>query len=82
MVKSNVDALGIIFPNSYDDLVPELVTDRLMASIPFASRYRMIDFLLSGMVSSGESAVYAGADFRTAAHPHLNSHSDIPGHGI
>lgn len=53
MVKSNVDALGIIFPNSYDDLVPELVTDRLMASIPFASRYRMIDFLLSGMVSSG-----------------------------
>lgn len=53
MVNSNADALGIIFPNSYDDLVPELVTDRLMASIPFASRYRMIDFILSSMVNSG-----------------------------
>lgn len=53
MVNSNTDALGIIFPNSYDDLVPELVTDRLMASIPFAGRYRMIDFILSSMVNSG-----------------------------
>ena len=31
MVKSNVNALGIIFPNSYDNMVPELVTERLMA---------------------------------------------------
>lgn len=53
MVNSNADALGIIFPNSYDALVPELVTDRLMASIPFAGRYRMIDFILSSMVNSG-----------------------------
>lgn len=53
MVSSNVDALGIIFPNSYDATVPELVTERLMASIPFASRYRMIDFVLSGMVNAG-----------------------------
>lgn len=52
MVKSNVNALGIIFPNSYDNMVPELVTERLMASIPFAGRYRMIDFILSSMVSS------------------------------
>ena len=43
MVKSNVNALGIIFPNSYDNMVPELVTERLMASIPFAGRYRMIE---------------------------------------
>lgn len=53
MVKSNTDALGIIFPNSYDSLVPELVTERLMASIPFAGRYRMVDFLLSSMVNCG-----------------------------
>lgn len=53
MVSSNANALGIIFPNSYDSLVPELVSERLMASIPFASRYRMIDFLLSSMVNSG-----------------------------
>ena len=51
MVNSNANALGIIFPNSYDNMVPELVTARLMASIPFASRYRMVDFILSSMVN-------------------------------
>ena len=53
MVKSNIDALGIIFPNSYDNQVPELCNERLMASIPFASRYRMIDYVLSSMVNCG-----------------------------
>lgn len=53
MVNSNADALGIIFPNSYDTLVPELVSVRLMASIPFAGRYRMVDFILSSMVNCG-----------------------------
>ena len=53
MVSSNANAMGIIFPNSYDSLVPELVSNRLMASIPFASRYRMIDFILSSMVNCG-----------------------------
>ena len=53
MLTSKEKAMGIIFPNSYDSFVPELVTERLMASIPFASRYRMIDFVLSNMVNSG-----------------------------
>lgn len=53
MVNSNTSALGIIFPNSYDSFVPDLVNVRLMASIPFASRYRMIDFILSSMVNCG-----------------------------
>ncbi len=53
MVKSNTSVVGIIFPNSYDALVPELVSVRLMASIPFASRYRVIDFILSSMTHSG-----------------------------
>ncbi len=53
MVNSNSDALGIIFPNSYDSLVPELVSERLMASIPFAGRYRLVDFILSSMVNCG-----------------------------
>ena len=53
MVNSNANALGIIFPNSYDGLVPELVTERLMASIPFAGRYRLVDFILSSMVNCG-----------------------------
>ncbi|MCI7106384.1 MAG: glucose-1-phosphate adenylyltransferase subunit GlgD [Lachnospiraceae bacterium] len=53
MVNTKAEALGIIFPNSYDALVPELVSERLMASIPFASRYRMCDFIISSMVHSG-----------------------------
>lgn len=53
MLNVNADALGIIFPNSYDALVPELVSERLMASIPFASRYRLVDFVLSSMANSG-----------------------------
>ena len=45
MLSQNNTALGIIFPNSYDNTVPELVTERAMASIPFAGRYRMVDFI-------------------------------------
>ena len=37
MLRQNTNALGIIFPNSYDNTVPELVTERAMASIPFPS---------------------------------------------
>lgn len=47
------EALGVIFPNSYDGLVPELVKERSMASIPFASRYRLVDFVISGMARAG-----------------------------
>ena len=28
MLSQNTNALGIIFPNSYDNTVPELVTER------------------------------------------------------
>ena len=49
----NNEALGVIFPNSYDGLVPELVKERLMASIPFASRYRLVDFAISSMARAG-----------------------------
>ena len=51
MVNSNT--LGIIFPNSYDNLVPDLVKNRTVGSIPFAGRYHLIDFPLSGMVNAG-----------------------------
>ena len=53
MLSQNNNALGIIFPNSYDNTVPELVTERTMASIPFAGRYRMVDFILSSMSNCG-----------------------------
>ncbi len=68
------NALGILFPNSYDELVPELTSERLMASIPFAGRYRMIDFALSSMVNSGISniSVLARENYRSLM-DHLGS---------
>ena len=57
MLSQNNNALGIIFPNSYDNTVPELVTERAMASIPFAGRYLMVDFVLSSMANCGISNV-------------------------
>ncbi len=53
MLSQNTNALGIIFPNSFDNTIPEMVTERTMASIPFAGRYRMIDFPLSSMANCG-----------------------------
>ena len=53
MVNSNVNALGVIFANTYDNLVPELVAERSMGSIPFGGRYRLIDFTLSSMANAG-----------------------------
>ena len=49
MLKANTKAMGIIFPNSFDALVSGMVDLRLMASLPFASRYRLVDFVLSSM---------------------------------
>lgn len=52
----HTNALGIIFPNSYDNAVPELVTERNGFG-PFAGRYRMVDFVLSSMANCGISNV-------------------------
>ena len=53
MLKNKHDALAVVFANSYDNEVPSLVNERLMASIPFAGRYRLIDFTLSSFVNCG-----------------------------
>lgn len=51
------DVLGIIFSNANDEAVPELTSLRTMGSVPFAGRYRLIDFPLSSMVNSGITKV-------------------------
>lgn len=51
------EVLGIIYSNSYDSALPELTTLRTMGSVPFAGRYRLIDFPLSSMVNAGISHV-------------------------
>ena len=49
----NLNAMGIVFPNMHDSVIPDLTAHRTMASVPFAGRYRLIDFVLSGMVLAG-----------------------------
>ena len=44
--------VGIVFSNAYDECVSELTGIRTMGSVPFACRYRLIDFALSNMVNS------------------------------
>ncbi len=45
--------VGIVFSNIHDKEVSELTASRTLASVPFAGRYRLIDFVLSNMVNSG-----------------------------
>ncbi len=47
-----MSASGIIFANIHDNHIPELTAQRTVASVPFACRYRFIDFTLSNMVNS------------------------------
>lgn len=47
------NVLGIIFANMNDSALPELTEKRAFGSVPFAGRYRLIDFTLSNMVNSG-----------------------------
>ncbi len=47
-----MSASGIIFSNVHDHNIPELTRLRTVASVPFACRYRFIDFTLSNMVNS------------------------------
>lgn len=47
------DTLGIILVQERFDSMRELTKHRTIASVPFGGRYRLIDFVLSNMVSSG-----------------------------
>lgn len=47
------EAMGVIFSNIYDDSFGDLTKHRTVASLPFGSRYRQIDFVLSNMSNSG-----------------------------
>ncbi len=47
------NVFGLVFSNAYDECIDELTGIRTMGSVPFASRYRLIDFTLSNMVNAG-----------------------------
>lgn len=47
------DVMGMIYTGENDALLRELTITRAVAALPLAGRYRIIDFLVSGMVNSG-----------------------------
>lgn len=55
MLGNNV--LGILFAYVHDERVRDLTELRVMASVPYGGRYRLVDFPLSNMVNSGLNKV-------------------------
>ncbi len=52
-----ISAAGIIFSNLNNSTLSRLTSDRTVAAIPFACRYRLIDFCLSNMVNANISNI-------------------------
>lgn len=71
------NVMGIINTVNEPDQLEELTYSRCIASVPFAGRYRLIDFVLSSMVNSGISnvAVLTHAKYRSLM-DHLGSGRD------
>ncbi|MCM1115118.1 MAG: glucose-1-phosphate adenylyltransferase subunit GlgD [Clostridium sp.] len=59
--------LGIVFANIHEEALDSLTAMRTMGSVPFCSRYRLIDFPLSNMVDSGVTkiGVVTNANFQS-----------------
>ncbi|MBQ9530839.1 MAG: glucose-1-phosphate adenylyltransferase subunit GlgD [Eubacterium sp.] len=59
--------LGMIFANIHEEALESLTNMRTMGSVPFCSRYRLIDFPLSNMVDSGitKIGVVTNANFNS-----------------
>lgn len=57
-------AAGIIFSSLNNNTLSRLTSERTVAAIPFACRYRLIDFSLSNMVNSDISNIYIVANYK------------------
>ena len=57
-------AAGIIFSSLNNNTLSRLTSDRTVAAIPFACRYRLIDFSLSNMVNANISNIYIVANYK------------------
>ena len=51
------NVMGIIYTNKDDLSLRELTSQRSVAALPLAGRYRVVDFILSSMVNSGVRSV-------------------------
>ena len=71
------NAVGIIFSSLNNNTLSRLTRDRTLAAIPFACRYRLIDFSISNMVNAGISSIniVANYNYRSLLH-HIGSGKD------
>ncbi len=51
------NVIGILFAYVHEERIRSLTEHRVMASVPFGGRYRLVDFPLSNMVNSGINQV-------------------------
>ena len=56
-------AAGIIFSNLNNNTLSRLTRDRTVAAIPFACRYRLIDFCLSNLINANISKIHVVANY-------------------
>ncbi len=70
-------AAGIIFSSLNNNTLSRLTSDRTVAAIPFACRYRLVDFALSNMVNANISNIYIVANYKyRSLLEHLGSGKD------
>ena len=58
-----ISAAGIIFSSLNNNTLSRLTTERTVAAIPFACRYRLVDFCLSNMVNANISNINIVANY-------------------
>lgn len=58
-----ISAAGIIFSSLNNNTLSRLTSDRTVAAIPFACRYRLIDFCLSNLVNANISNINIIANY-------------------
>ena len=58
-----ISATGIIFSSLNNNTLSRLTSDRTVAAIPFACRYRLIDFALSNLVNANISNINIVANY-------------------
>ncbi len=72
-----ISAAGIIFSSLNNNTLSRLTNDRTVAAIPFACRYRLVDFALSNLVNANISniSIVANYNYRSLAE-HVGSGKD------
>lgn len=58
-----ISAAGIVFSNLNNNTLSRLTRDRTVAAIPFACRYRLIDFALSNLVNANISKIHVISNY-------------------